>query len=64
MAQVLADETRDSSHIRVACLDPGIVRTGLRARLYPGEDPFTLPAPESVAPRYLELLTGSVLSRS
>jgi NAD(P)-dependent dehydrogenase (short-subunit alcohol dehydrogenase family) len=64
LAQVLADETRDSSAIRVACLDPGIVRTGLRARLYPGEDPFTLPAPESVAPRYLELLAGGGLSRS
>ena len=56
LAQVLAEELRDSSPIRVACLDPGIVRTGLRARLYPGEDPFSLPAPDCATPAYLELL--------
>ena len=56
LAQVLAEELRDSSPIRVACLEPGIVRTGLRARLYPGEDPFSLPAPETITPAYLELL--------
>jgi NAD(P)-dependent dehydrogenase (short-subunit alcohol dehydrogenase family) len=58
LAQVLADETRGSSRIRVSCIDPGILRTGLRARLYPGEDPSTLPGPETAAPRYLELLAG------
>jgi NAD(P)-dependent dehydrogenase (short-subunit alcohol dehydrogenase family) len=57
LAQVLSDELRGSSPIRVACIDPGILRTGLRARLYPGEDPRTLPAPETVVPRYLEQLT-------
>ena len=56
LAQVLADELRDSSPIRVSCIDPGIVRTGLRARLYPGENPFGLPDPETVAPLYLALL--------
>lgn len=56
LAQVLADELRGSSPIRVACIDPGILRTGLRARLYPGEDPRTLPAPATAVPLYLELL--------
>ncbi len=56
LAQVLADELSGSSAIRVSCIDPGIVRTGLRARLYPGENPFSLPAPETVAPHYLDLL--------
>lgn len=56
LAQVLADELRGSSPIRVACIDPGSVRTGLRARLYPAENPFSLPVPETVAPRYLDLL--------
>jgi NAD(P)-dependent dehydrogenase (short-subunit alcohol dehydrogenase family) len=56
LAQVLADELRGSSPIRVSCIDPGILRTGLRARLYPGEDPRTLPAPETAVPRYLGLL--------
>jgi NAD(P)-dependent dehydrogenase (short-subunit alcohol dehydrogenase family) len=56
LAQVLADELSGGSPIRVACLDPGVVRTALRARLYPGEDPRGLPAPESAVPLYLELL--------
>lgn len=55
LAQVLAEELEQSG-IRVACIDPGILRTGLRARLYPGEDPRGLPAPESAVPTYLELL--------
>jgi NAD(P)-dependent dehydrogenase (short-subunit alcohol dehydrogenase family) len=56
LMQTLAEETRDSSDIRVNSIDPGIVRTALRARLYPGEDPASLPGPETVADRYLYLL--------
>lgn len=56
LMQTLSEETRDSSAIRVNSIDPGIVRTGLRARLYPAEDPSDLPAPETVAARYLYLL--------
>jgi NAD(P)-dependent dehydrogenase (short-subunit alcohol dehydrogenase family) len=58
LAQVLAQETEGTSPIRVASLDPGIVRTGLRARLYPGEDPFSLPAADTAAPAYLQLLAA------
>lgn len=56
LAQVLAEETESAGQISVHCIDPGILRTGLRARLYPGEDPGTLPVPETAAPRYLDLL--------
>jgi len=56
LMQTLADETRHSSSIRVNSVDPGVVRTGLRARLYPGEDPSHLPPPESATGRYLYLL--------
>ncbi|MBK5963542.1 YciK family oxidoreductase [Thiocystis minor] len=56
LMQVLAAETRDSSQIRVNSLDPGLVRTALRATLYPGEDPGIHPAPETVANRYIQLL--------
>ena len=59
LAQVLAQETQGSSPIRVASLDPGILRSGLRSRLYPGEDPFSLPAPETATPAYLALLRCS-----
>jgi len=54
--QTLAEETRDSSNIRVNGIDPGVVRTGLRARLYPGEDPSRLPGAETVTRSYLYLL--------
>jgi NAD(P)-dependent dehydrogenase (short-subunit alcohol dehydrogenase family) len=56
LMQTLAEETRHSCNIRVNSLDPGIVRTALRARLYPGEDPSGLPGPESVTGNYLYLL--------
>ena len=56
LMQVLADETRDSSHLRVNSLDPGRVRTALRAHLYPGEDPGSHPAPETITGSYIHLL--------
>lgn len=56
LMQTLAEETRESSKLRVNSLDPGAIRTGLRARLYPGEDPNDLPPPETIVSRYLYLL--------
>lgn len=56
LMQTLAEETRDGSNIRVNSIDPGTVRTGLRARLYPGENPASLPGPETVVDKYLYLL--------
>src|SRR2546421_5854693 len=43
------------TQIRANLIDPGIVRTRLRARIFPGEDPADLPSPESVADAFLEL---------
>lgn len=56
LMQVLAEETRESSAIRVNSIDPGIVRTPMRAALYPAEDPRTLPGPETAVGEYLRLL--------
>lgn len=56
LMQTLAEETREASAIRVNSIDPGVVRTGLRARLYPAEDPRGLPPAQTVTPRYLYLL--------
>ena len=56
LMQTLADELRDSSPIRVNSLDPGIVQSGLRTRLYPGEDPARWPPAQSVTASYLYLL--------
>jgi len=54
--QTLAAEMQGSSNIRVNGVNPGVVRTGLRARLYPGEDPIHLPGAETVTGSYLYLL--------
>lgn len=56
MAQVLADELAESTRIRVNTLDPGPVRTNLRAAAYPGEAPGAAPPPEAVMTTYLYLL--------
>ncbi|GIX18041.1 MAG: oxidoreductase [Rhodothalassiaceae bacterium] len=44
------------SGVKVNLVNPGPVRTAMRAQAYPGEDPETLPAPEDVAPLFVELL--------
>jgi NAD(P)-dependent dehydrogenase (short-subunit alcohol dehydrogenase family) len=57
LMQTLSEELRDSSKVRVNSLDPGIVRTGLRTRLYPGEDPNRLAPADSVSSFYVRLLS-------
>ena len=44
-----------NTNVRVNIVNPGPVRTEMRARAYPGEDPATLPAPEDIAPLFVEL---------
>ena len=56
LAQVLADETRDSTHIRVNCVNPGATRTKMRRSAYPAEDPARLKTPEELMPTYLYLM--------
>ena len=36
---------------------PGIVRTAMRAKAMPGEDPNTLPTPAEVAPKLIDMLS-------
>jgi NAD(P)-dependent dehydrogenase (short-subunit alcohol dehydrogenase family) len=43
------------TRVRANLLDPGVVRTRLRARAFPGENPAKLSAPESVADAFVEL---------
>ena len=54
--QVLADETRDNTNIRVNSINPGPTRTLLRSGAYPGEDPNTVKPPEALMPLYLWLM--------
>jgi len=41
--------------VRVNLLDPGVVRTRLRARIFPGENPAGVPTPDSVAGAFVAL---------
>jgi NAD(P)-dependent dehydrogenase (short-subunit alcohol dehydrogenase family) len=56
MMQILADELGDSSAIRVNSIDPGPVRTDLRAKVYPGVNPDKWPKPESILAPLLYLM--------
>lgn len=56
LMQVLADELETNTLIRVNSLNPGPVRTKMRASAYPGENPNTLPAPEEIMAPYLYLM--------
>lgn len=44
--------------VNVNVVDPGPVRTAMRAKLYPGEDASTLTTPEEVSPLFLELASA------
>ena len=56
MMQVLADELDTNSGIRVNSIDPGAVRTALRAIAYPAEDRAELNLPADVTNPFLYLL--------
>ncbi|WP_275098409.1 YciK family oxidoreductase [Sedimenticola hydrogenitrophicus] len=56
LMQLLAEETRDSSNIRVNSFAPGPTRTKLRLLAFPGEDTETLKTADSLVPDYLWLM--------
>jgi NAD(P)-dependent dehydrogenase (short-subunit alcohol dehydrogenase family) len=57
MARVYADET-SKTNLRVNIIDPGCVRTDMRAAAKPGEDPMTLPHPDDITGPFLELASA------
>jgi NAD(P)-dependent dehydrogenase (short-subunit alcohol dehydrogenase family) len=54
LARTYAAET-DGTNVRVNLFNPGPTRTRMRAQVMPGEDPMTLPTPEQVAEKILDL---------
>jgi len=48
MAKIYAREC-ENTKVRVNILNPGPIRTAMRATAFPGEDPETLPTPEELA---------------
>ena len=55
-AQVLADELANEGRVRVRTVNPGATRTSMRSAAYPGEDPATVPPPETKMDLLLYLL--------
>jgi NAD(P)-dependent dehydrogenase (short-subunit alcohol dehydrogenase family) len=49
----------DKTNIRVNLVDPGRIRTAMRAEAFPGEDPQTLKTPEEIVETFLELANPS-----
>lgn len=58
LALTYAAECQNTA-IRVNVVDPGPMRTKLRAAAMPGEDPETLPHPDEMAPMVVELMLPS-----
>jgi NAD(P)-dependent dehydrogenase (short-subunit alcohol dehydrogenase family) len=56
---MLAQELEGTSNVRAYSINPGRMRTRMRASAYPAEDPNTLPAPAGVTGAFLYLLSGA-----
>lgn len=54
MVRTWADEMEHTA-IRAVLLDPGAMRTAMRAEAMPGEDPLSLPDPSEIGPMIVEL---------
>ncbi|ERM01448.1 oxidoreductase [Brucella intermedia 229E] len=54
MARSWAEETKQMK-LKVNSVNPGATRTAMRAQAMPGEDPETLPTPQSVAEKIVKL---------
>ncbi|HUB63681.1 MAG TPA: SDR family NAD(P)-dependent oxidoreductase [Methylocella sp.] len=57
LARTYAAETVNISRVKVMAVDPGPLRTRMRAAAMPGEDPMSLRTPEDFAPKILPLCT-------
>ena len=47
----------EQTNVKVNVFYPGAVRTLMRAKAVPGEDPMTLPAPEEIVPKLVDLVS-------
>ncbi len=55
MVRIYAAEVGDITKVRANLVDPGIVRTRMRATAFPGEDPMQHPAPEEITDVFVDL---------
>ena len=56
LAKTYAEEMRNTG-VRVSIIDPGPMRTRMRAEAMPGEDPATLPDPSAIIPLLLDAVS-------
>lgn len=56
LMKILADELDTEHPVRVNAINPGVVRTRLRARAFPGENPNTLRTPDEIMAAYLYVM--------
>lgn len=54
MVETYAAETAYSP-LKVNIIDPGVVRTGMRAEAFPAEDKESLPLPDTITGKFIEL---------
>jgi NAD(P)-dependent dehydrogenase (short-subunit alcohol dehydrogenase family) len=47
----------ESTNIKVNLLSPGALRTAMRAKAFPGEDPQSLEMPDAIAPLIVDMLS-------
>ena len=57
MVSAYAQETQETTNIRINLITPGPMRTAMRKKAMPGEDESTLPLPEDIVPLFLDLLS-------
>lgn len=55
---MLSEELEGEPNIRVNSVNPGRMRTAMRAAAYPAEDPNSVPTPQSVSGAFLYLLSA------
>jgi NAD(P)-dependent dehydrogenase (short-subunit alcohol dehydrogenase family) len=55
LARTYAAETANTSNVRVMLVNPGALRTAMRAEAMPGENPMTLRTPAEIAPKIVEI---------
>jgi NAD(P)-dependent dehydrogenase (short-subunit alcohol dehydrogenase family) len=54
---MFAEELEGEPNIRINSVNPGRMRTAMRASAYPAENPNTVPTPESISGTFLYLLS-------
>lgn len=55
MVKTYANEVGNNTNVRANLINPGAIRTSMRAAAVPGEDPETLDTPHDIAPLFVKM---------